>query len=299
MPTHDPFSFNSGQVLWINPAWLYDIALSISVSITGNLGGGAVFTALLTAGLLFLITRHALMRGAGIFSLVVTVPMALLLITPGIAMRPQMITFICVFLTYAILHRAREKPFTLYVLPLVALVWANMHGGAPLALVLIAAFGLEALLLRRFGHAVRLLLVGCLVGVVSLLNPYGIALYEMIQRTFTDTMIQHITEWQSPMRTHMRWAFLLWVLLFVCIYRPRVPGVRLADHLVILGLLAASFLSERHVCILGVLAAAPSALMLSYILRNIPRSLRCYQFLETLESRLRTRLSGESARKLG
>lgn len=254
IPRLDPFSFTAGATPWINPAWLYDALLAASVW-AGGMGGGVLLTALITALIVILQTEHLLKRGFDFLAIIFALALMFVFMAPGIAMRPQMITMLACLICYQLLHAARDRPRLLLWLPLLFLLWSNLHGGLMLGLAVIGVFGLESLLLQRWRHAFWLALVASACAAVSLLTPYGLDLYAMIHRAMTGVMVGRISEWGSPLIGPQNWLFVAFVVLLPFLYRRAAPGVTLADELMLLGLVIAGSLSQRHIVVIGILAA--------------------------------------------
>jgi len=121
--------------------------------------------------------------------------------------RPQVITVALVSWTLLLADRHLERGGRLvWALPLIGLVWANLHAGFVLGVGALAlSVGLEALRrgLRRAGAApwrrigslgaatVAMAALGCL-------NPNGPGLFRYVLQTSSSERAKPIAEWQSP-----------------------------------------------------------------------------------------------------
>jgi hypothetical protein len=289
IPRLDPFSFTAGNTPWINPAWLYDALLAASVW-AGGMGGGVLLTALLTALIVVLQTEHLLKRGFDFLAIIFGLTLMFAFMAPGIAMRPQMVTMLACLVCYQLLHAARNHSRMLLWLPLVFLLWSNLHGGLMLGMAVIGVFGLESILQQRWRHTLWLAITGLLCAAVSLLTPYGIELYTMIHRAMTGVMIGRISEWGSPLIGPQNWLFVGFVVLLPFLYRRAAPGVTLADELMLLGLVIAGSLSQRHIVVIGILAAPALCGMISQHLASSTTLLE-------ISARWRQNLERETARR--
>src|SRR5262249_16950035 len=106
--------------------------------------------------------------------------------------RPQTLSLLLFVSLYAVMEGARERPWLLFFAPPHLALWGNVHGAFPIGLVLIGCYGLAALLeavWERKWAALRdrkvWLLAACLLASVlaTLLNPYGVGVYDYVRQT--------------------------------------------------------------------------------------------------------------------
>lgn len=183
VPTADPFSYTRAGAPLLVHEWLSEVFLAWADRLAG-LPGVAVLTALLFTAAVYGSYRVALALGARRpFALGVGL-LALLLQSMHLLARPHMFTtaFAAVFMIVLIRHARGGHPRRLFLLPLLMLPWANLHGGFLLGFVLLGAFAVAALLRsQEFADPERSLrwvlatLVVC--GLVSLVNPAGAHLW--------------------------------------------------------------------------------------------------------------------------
>lgn len=146
--------------------------------------------------------------------------------------RPQIFSFLLFSCTLYILYDFRKGGKGIYFLPLIMLIWANLHGGFILGVLLIFTFSftelLKYLLKNRFGilkisslnkgELKRLGLVLCISILASLINPNGYKpfLFPFIQERSLFTTIE---EYHRPMlyEYHAYWFMLIIVIIFIII----------------------------------------------------------------------------------
>ena len=155
VPRVDPFSSVAGQP-WFAWEWLYDVAAGWLDSVAG-LNGVVLFTALIIAGLFGWVFRLMLRRGTNVF-----VALVLLLLAASAAMihfqaRPHVVSWFLTVVWFWILestekrfadfhsdfseHSAiRSRRLPLWLLPLLMLVWVNVHGGFLVGFVLLGIY---------------------------------------------------------------------------------------------------------------------------------------------------------------
>jgi hypothetical protein len=156
--------------------------------------------------------------------------------------RPQTFSFLLFVLLYAILEGARQRRWLLALPPFLLAAWANLHGGFPIGLVLVAAFALgEAVEKWREGTPglVRGLApwaaCGLACAAATLANPYGWRVYEYVALTSGIAPARKIDEWLPPgsaMLIGKVWILSLLLALALLTLSPRRPSAR---EIVLLG----------------------------------------------------------------
>jgi hypothetical protein len=221
---------------------------------------------MLIALYLTMLLKYAIWRGAnGMIALFVV------LMTATVSMihfhaRPHLFTLL--FLTGAIWileYNRREGGLLIWTLVPITALWANLHGGFIIFLVLLAlrcaGCAAEAWLWPaqdRLAEAKQLAKVGVACGLASLLNPYGIYLHLHIFDTLQSTWIKaNVSEFQSPTFRSQEmyyFMFLLFAGLFCVVSLIRTRHI--VEPLWIVFLAYAALTSVRHATIF-VLVAAP------------------------------------------
>ena len=127
-------------------------------------------------------------------------------------MRAQLFAYpLFVLCAYSLLHWQRETHKLLWALPVIAILWANLHGSFVLGLVLVGS----ALV---FGNGDRktLFIVLSLMILATLITPHGVELWKHLQFMLTVPSNQEYSvEWRAP--SNEGWQmniFFAWVLSF-------------------------------------------------------------------------------------
>lgn len=219
LPREDVFSYTAPGAPFYDHEWLADLIFALLY----GLGGSAALIAFkLTAGAIMLLamldairsTADRLTLGARPHPLVVAGVLiaALAVISPGATFRPQLFTMTFLALEGALLLRGDRRlragailPVEIAVLPVLLLVWANVHGGFLVGLGLFGLYCaativegmLDRVTARSSVFTMRALVVLAATGLVAvaapLVNPYGIELYLYLANTLD--MHDEITEW--------------------------------------------------------------------------------------------------------
>lgn len=190
--THtDTFSFTMAGKPWINVKWLYEILIAV---IEKGLGaeGVMLLQALISAAIVYLLIRVLRMmaeRSGNPFSTfytALTVVLFLLIVEYRMAGRPEMISHLlcAVYLFILFLFPSAAWKQMLWLLPLQCL-WANMHEGYPVGMVMIGTFAAGQALAwvltknrKYLAQAGRMGIIFAGAAVAILLNPNTIQLWK-------------------------------------------------------------------------------------------------------------------------
>ena len=195
----DPFTFTAFGDPWLNQQWGTGVAVAL---VHGPLGWGGLSllrTLLITlvAGLI-LVGCHADLdrRRAAYLTLA-----GFLLGIGSLALRAQLFGIVCFAALVAILAVREQRPRAVWLLPLVVLAWANLHGSFFLAPLAIGLAALDDIVGRRPGRG-RILVVLAASTVATCVTPFGPDVWGYAVGLSTNaTIARLISEWQrtSPL----------------------------------------------------------------------------------------------------
>ena len=179
VPRADIYSYTAPNFPWVHHEWLAD---TISAWVYRHAGGFAAlavcFAALWTLAF-WLVARNARYRALILLAAVVVLPFS------GV----RAITWTAVLSAVLIAATSSKSRRIIWGIPLLMLLWANMHGSFVVGL---------AYLLWLALHSRSALLAAVLVVSLcaSLVNPYGVEIYTEIIRTMSDSALHsRISEW--------------------------------------------------------------------------------------------------------
>jgi hypothetical protein len=259
LPAADPLAFTSTRQPYVEQQWLAQLVLA-AVHAAGGLEAvlllrGAILVA--TAALLYYAARF---RGAAAAAAAAACSLAMLSITGGAAIRPQLLAIPLFTLVLVGTTVWAARGWTLWALPVAMVVWANLHGSFPLGIALVGiawvAHGLELLDFRAgLGGAMsrlasdpafrRLSLLLALCVLAPLANPYGLGIIPWLVDYLTfnlgGTGLTTLSaEWlpTSLGTAHGTLLFLGVFLLAVALLRAGPPSVADVLRLLAFGVLA-------------------------------------------------------------
>ena len=178
----DPFSYTMPSFSFVNHEWLYDLIIARIFSISGIWGLSFLF-ALLGVLIIYLVTRGKSLK---IVDLIITI-LAVTSLEPMFTVSPRVISWLLFSLILYINLNDDILIRYKWTLPLIILLWTNLHGTFILGLVIL---GIISFVKKEF-------LVFLTSSVITLVNPYGIKLWWMVWLTIADTTQKtRIAEWQ-------------------------------------------------------------------------------------------------------
>jgi hypothetical protein len=115
------------------------------------------------------------------------------------AARPQMLSVLLFAVELYALEVARRRPWALAAIPLLMVVWANLHGAFVVGLGLVAVEAMVALWRRDWRAAVRLALVAAAATAALLVNPWGAGVLRYaVALSSNHDVTAGVTEWAAP-----------------------------------------------------------------------------------------------------
>lgn len=266
VPTEDIFSFTAAGQPWVYHSWLGGVVLHLVHACAGLPGLVLLRSAVISLALV-LSWVAARRRGVVVGLGAVLVLACAFQLSERALTRPYIFSFVLFVLFYLILQGTcrtpgiREPEETghrwgdrgrLMLLPLLMLLWVNVHGGFVVGILLIGAFGAGEMMGVLAGHRSRgyrrelvfgpagarfraLLVTGVFTLAATIFNPYGGAVLTYPIRLFGEVeVLSRVNEWK-PLPWSMDYGP-FWVLLGLvglCLLRTVVLAARqgrLRDH---------------------------------------------------------------------
>ena len=222
IPRADPFSATVNGKPWLDWEWLFQAGIYVVYAWGGvnALVVGKAIVVFLTGLVLFLACRR---NGAGVSLSAFLVMAALVAARARLEVRPDVLMLLFAALTVALLESARRgKPYSLLWLPLLQLVWVNVHGSFLLGIAIAAIYGvvhgIEFAARKQWRSLLLIAVTLLLSGAACFVNPFGIELVRhAIEQTGSASPSGVIGEWQPTrllLLTEPNWALRVFWWLF-------------------------------------------------------------------------------------
>jgi hypothetical protein len=205
IPSLDTWTFTAAGAPWLDQQWGAQVLLTVVFRLGGWTGLALLRAGLvgLAFGLLLLAIRHRAPR-LGPRAAALLVIGAFVVSASALALRPQLLAIDLFAATLLILAIRADRPRAVWLIPVLAVAWANVHGTFLLGPALCGLAWLGDLAdtppgrggsLRRH----RLLLVGAVATVATVVTPFGPAVWGYVADLASNpTIAGRVSEWQPP-----------------------------------------------------------------------------------------------------
>lgn len=307
IPRVDSFSSTMQGRPWFAWEWLYDVIVG-ELDARLGLNGVVWFTAVVIAAVFAWMFRLLVLRGTCMLAAVGLTLLAISASMIHFLARPHVVSWLFALAWFRILDsfeknslRDRQRR-SIWILPVLMLVWVNVHGGFLLGFVLLAIFWLGASWewwatkegtiegslrnIDAFKRVRALTIVGVVSAGVSLVNPYGWHLYEHVYSYLTNRfLMNHIEEFQSPnFHGVAQKCFAILLLITLAVLAARCREVRLSGVLIVLFSVYSGLYAARNIPVAAVLLV----MVIGPLIRSM--SLGFFERMAVIEKELRWHL---------
>jgi hypothetical protein len=201
-PDKDVFTYTSTSKDYIDMQWLYQVMMYTVQSLAGYTGM-TIFNVLLILTAFYLLYRLMLYRNVPLPIIILTSFLVLITIQIRFSYRPELLTWIGILITLSILeiyYSSQKK--NLYWLPIISVLWVNMHGLFMIGLFTMGVYWISVLI--RDKKPDLYFLKWFLIAIAAtLINPYFITgatypFYLLTRLDESNIFAQTISELQSP-----------------------------------------------------------------------------------------------------
>jgi hypothetical protein len=189
----DPFTFTSGGRPWLNQQWAAQLVFASAHRLLGWAGVAITYAGAMASGfgLLYRSCRRAKAspRTAAVLAL-----LGFMVASGSLAARPQALAVPLFTGTWLLLAR-RDR--WMWGVPVLAMIWANVHGSFVLAPGLVAFALCEDLLQRKDPRPTLLLLLA--TAVATFVTPFGGSVWTYaLDLVGNETIRSSVAEWRPP-----------------------------------------------------------------------------------------------------
>ena len=251
LPIPDPFTFGAQGASWIAHEWLAEWVIYQLINTVG-VGTTQMASALLFVATWFIVARTLAVGGVRTWVQATTVVVGAVAAGAFSGIRPMQFGLFFLALTVCILMRHRRSgTLAVWLLPVIFLVWANVHGSFPIGfgagLAIVADVTWHRLRLPSVGSESRTSLRAlvpslALSAAAILVNPSGPALWAHPFWQLVTPARQFNSDWNPPDLFSQSWwglAILIACAIVAIVWgRFRIPPVMAAAVVVLLALSA-------------------------------------------------------------
>ncbi len=223
----DLTTFSVSGSNWVNHSWLSQIIYFLIQNYLGNIGvmiSVAIFGTLTIFFVFIRLKSNPIING---FTVLLCVLATAVVWSP----RPQLLTLLFfAILTYLLYeYSVFEKKIPTYLIPILFLVWGNLHAGFTIGVILLVSILIGKILDFFIGNdksnpernkiLIRwfLLIVVCVL--IVMINPNGIGIWQVQFNTLSIPSLQNlIPEWASPNFHELYQQPFLWIWLLLAFF---------------------------------------------------------------------------------
>lgn len=195
LPTVDTWTYTAAGVAWVDQQWGAQVLLAGVYQLAGWTGLAILRAALVGVifGCLFETARR---RGLGARRAAALTLVAFTVSAVALALRPQLLGMAIFAVVLLLVVDRRAHPGRLWAIPILVVVWANLHGSFFLGPLVLGLAWLEDLHDRAPG-ARSVLLVGVVSAAAACLTPFGPMVWAYaVGLSVNPQVTGRISEWQ-------------------------------------------------------------------------------------------------------
>lgn len=290
IPSADVFGFTTAGIPWIPVEWGWDIINYYVHSAGGYLGLHILSTCIIL--LIFNLLLYNLVKLKTNYTVLSIVIVLLSLgISTRLSVKPHLVSYLSIALLLTVIIRYRylnrDGYKALYFLPVIFLVWINMHMGVLTGLLLLSLYFVSELGGSFFAQKlstspvrplskkelIRLGMVIFLCASVTLLNPQAIKTYQFVFSVVSLKQLESIYEWMPPFSEMNLFTFTNFIyytfiagLIAVFIYSRKSKDI--APIIVCAGFFLYSLSAIRTTIDFMLVSSVFTAFSLSYLLKK-------------------------------
>jgi hypothetical protein len=221
--TTDLFTFTVAGHRWLNQQWAAEVFFA-AIWRAGGWDGVAVTWGLTVGAVSIFVFLACRATGASTVSSALLTLAGYLVGVQILTMRPQLIGVLLFAVIQWVVATRRGSPRRLWFVPILVMVWANVHGSFVLAFVLLGFAWLEDYAAGG-ATARRVAAVGGVSAIATLVNPFGIRVWSYVADVVGNpTVSGRVAEWAPPsVRTPIGFVFLSSVLAVFAILATSKP----------------------------------------------------------------------------
>ncbi len=271
----DPYSYTMSTFPVVSHEWLSEVFIFLVYRDLSFVGLSLIFTLAFFLSIIFLLfvflkdykkdfLRKFFLFYVGVFILVASVFLSFFSVRPQVLGWGIWSIFACVLLNERIFKKYK------FFLPLLVLIWANIHGSFAVGIVSMSlVFGIRSLRSKKIEWSNILILLTSFL--FTFINPFGGALWREVISTFSSRILRaNIGEWGSIFVSFNLsiLAFLALSIIFIFRYRKKF---RLEEIVLFFLLLAQSVTSVKNIPIWAIFSLVIIFKSFYFFERDLPK----------------------------
>jgi hypothetical protein len=269
--SHNPFSHTFTNYQFLDFEWLSNLLIYILYKV-GSFYILGIAYALLVALALIVSVNIGIKKKPNRQSKIITIFIALVVISPVIGIRPQMVSILGSALIYMIVNKfLKTGTKAVFLIPIIMFFWINLHPGFLSGFIILSIFILAEFIksiqsrIRNLKndsskHLKTLIIITILSILTTLITPYSYGLLkESLVFSFDNNAYKYISEWSPLNFQSINGKITIFYMILVLVTFFRRKNISIAEILLNLCFGLMSLQSIRHIP-LFVIVSLPSIL---------------------------------------
>lgn len=261
IPHTDIFSYTIYGKQWISFEWLAQLIFFTVYFLTG-LSGLIIFKAIISCLIFYLILLTIKNKSEFLLTYIILC-ISFIIMRDWLRERPQLFTYFFSALYMYIFNNNAEKTKhkMLYSIPLIQLIWANMHG--PAAIIGYGIICIYTLFSKELKLNFKIYLTAGSF-LAMFINPNTWHIFSYLKNFFSQNFNHLILEYQPPVFSSIFLSYYILVLIIILsLFLPKKRKIE--ELLIIIFAITGSFLAARNIVISVILCVPITLNRLSYI----------------------------------
>jgi len=253
VPKYDFYSYSSYGAKWIDHEWLSELILYVIFRFTKG-AGLIIFKYFLGSLITFIIYISMVKSTKSLYLRLLFLSLSLPIIASGFAIRPQIFTYALFAILLSLIDNFENSGNTrwIYPLPVLFLIWQDLHGGFLAGLGTIIIYTLSKIFEGKVSS--KLIFIVIVSILATFINPYGLNNWLLV----LDAVSRHrpyITEWTqvSFSLEYLNYFTLFLITTFGLFASKRKHSIY--EIFVLVVAFYFSFRHNRHVILFAILVA--------------------------------------------
>lgn len=276
IPQFDLFSYRTVNKPGIPHEWLAQVLFFVSYDLLG-LSGVVLLTAVIVTATWLLVYKQTFAHSGSLFSAILFTSLAVGASLIHVLPRPHLFTYLLTAVWVIVLERIRNgKPRIGWLLPLLMLLWVNLHGMFVLGIIILGIYFVGGMLddspliwlTNSKGKA--MLAGGIFALLATLFSPSGIKIWETIFALGSNAYITaRIPEYQSAnFHEPETWPFILILLLLIISLARNVTKTPWSHILLVASFTGIALYTSRMIPLFAIVSAPIAAQALADWIRH-------------------------------
>lgn len=262
IPATDPFSYTMPHYPFVDHEWLTSVIIAFLYNSVGLSGLSIVFAAAAYAAI---VLQAVFIKTKWIF---IPLMLSSLGLMAPLGLRPQVFSWLLFSVLITVLLKDKLWLRFKYGLPLLILMWVNLHGSFPLGIIMIVIAVLVRAIQKKKISLIDLSIVGFCIA-MTFVNPYKERIWLEIWNEVSDKSIYWSFQEWLPAFFVLNYGFIVLFPLSIVLTLKFWKKLSLMEKVYYVVFLLLAFSSNRHIPFWLLIALSLTAKQIEYLYQEV------------------------------